>query len=283
MSHRLTKIGGDRVDPFAVTADQVNQAVDGILFGDVEGNWRFADIEVNFVRGAADVAEVGIGHFAGAIDDAAHDGDAHSFEVAGGVADFAGGVLEVEQGAAAAWAGDVVGFKDAGAGGLEDVVGEAEGCFGVGFESHEDGIADAIAEQRAEMARAGDESVWAGSERRCEGVLKQDWVLGVQCCSQQAECGNDIDGGAVGHGDEAGVWARVDFRDGRFVVRIDRNHGGFFDDDFRFEISHGCDFGSQGVPVGLGGENADWVIATEVVTAESDDRGLAALIGKWVV
>lgn len=70
---------GGWFDPFAVLADEVDEALDGFCFGDVKGDGVFADVEVDFPGCSADVAEVCVCHFAGAVDDAAHDGDADAF------------------------------------------------------------------------------------------------------------------------------------------------------------------------------------------------------------
>ena len=138
-------------DPASVFADEVYEAIDGLGLGDVEFYGCLADIEVDLARGATDIAEVGVGHFAGAVYDAAHDGDFHAFEVAGGCFDSRGGCLEVEKGAAAAWAGDIVGFENADPSGLEGVVGYAERLARSSVALHEHGIADAVAEKRADI------------------------------------------------------------------------------------------------------------------------------------
>ena len=128
-------------------ADEVREARNGLGLGDVEFHGGFADVEVDFIRCAADVAEVGVSHFAWAVDDAAHHGDAHAFEVAGGGADFLGGVLKVEKRPAAARAGDVICLKNAGACGLENVIGEPQRLAGRSFTANENRIADAVAKQ----------------------------------------------------------------------------------------------------------------------------------------
>ena len=161
------------LDPFAVFADQVLEALDGFGFGDVEFHRGLADVEVDLAGRAADVAEIGVGHFAGAVDDAAHDGDFDALEVDGGRLDARGGGLQIEERAAAGGAGDVIGLEDAGAGRLEDVVGEAQRLAGRGFALDEDGVADAVAEQRADVGRGVEQGgrgnrleVGAGGEAR---------------------------------------------------------------------------------------------------------------------
>src|SRR6478609_10278900 len=135
--------GGRRgsVHPFSMLADEVGEAADRFFFRDVELHGGLADVKVDLAGRAADVAEVRVRHFARAVDDAAHHRDPHALEVAGGGADFLGGVLEIEQRAAAARAGDVVGFENTGAGGLQDVVGEPQRLAGRGFTSNNYSVA----------------------------------------------------------------------------------------------------------------------------------------------
>jgi len=132
-----------------VLLDEGDEAVVGVGLGDVVLDAVFADVEVYFARGATDVAEIGVGHFAGAVHDAAHDGEFHAFEMAGFGADALSGGLQVEEGASARGAGDVFGFRDARAGALEDVVGEFRRKHGVGFGFDADEVADAVAEEGA--------------------------------------------------------------------------------------------------------------------------------------
>jgi hypothetical protein len=74
------------------------------------------------------------------------------------------GGLEIEERAAAARAGDVVGLEDAHAGGLQNVVADAQRLAGRVFAVHNDGVANAIAQQRADVRR-GDKQVLG--EIRC--------------------------------------------------------------------------------------------------------------------
>ena len=142
---------------------------------------RLADVEVHLAGRAADVAEIGVGHFAGAVDDAAHDGDFDALEVVGRLADFRRGGLQVEERAAAGGTGDVVGLEDAVADRLQDVEGEADAGAGARLAADEDGVADAVAEQRADVgggAEHGVEHVGLRAGRgRVERVLEQDRVL----------------------------------------------------------------------------------------------------------
>jgi hypothetical protein len=101
----------DRLDPFAVFADEVDEAVDGFGFGDVEFDGLLPDVEIDLSRRATDVTEIGVGHFAGAIHDATHDRDLHAFEMLRAVFDAGGDGLEIEKRAPARWARDVIGFE----------------------------------------------------------------------------------------------------------------------------------------------------------------------------
>jgi len=129
-----------------VVFDQVDEAVEGLGGGDVILHAFLADVEGDFAGCAADVAEVGVGHLAGAVHDATHDGDGHALEVVGAGADFLRDGLEVEEGAAAARTGDELGLGNTCAGALQDVVGEGGRLFEERFRFDADDIADAVAE-----------------------------------------------------------------------------------------------------------------------------------------
>ena len=73
--------------------------------------------------------------------------------------DARGGGLQIEERAPAARAGDVIGLENARAGGLQDVVGQAQRLPGRFFALHENGVADAVAEQRADVGRRGEQSL----------------------------------------------------------------------------------------------------------------------------
>ena len=105
--------------------DEVHEAFHGVGFGDVELDGRLTDVEIYFIRRAADVAEIGIRHFAGAVHDAAHDGDLHALEMFRARLDARGDGLQVKQCAPATRTRDVISLERAATGGLKNVVSEA--------------------------------------------------------------------------------------------------------------------------------------------------------------
>ena len=181
-----------RIKPAAVFFDEVDEAFDGFAFGDVELHGGLADVEIDLLGSAADVAEVGVGHFTGTVDDAAHDGDAHAFEMTRGGADFLRGGLQVEECAAAAGTSDVVGLENAYAGGLQDVVADAQSLPGGVFAIHDRRVANAIAKQRANVGGGGEQvlgEVIAASG--LQSVFEQDRMTWLQFGCEQAIRGND--------------------------------------------------------------------------------------------
>ena len=88
-----------KVDPAAVFANEVDEALVSVGGGDVAGYHFFADEEGDLVLAPADVAEVGVGHLAGAVHDAAHHGDLESLQVGGAVLDPLGVIRNRVRGA----------------------------------------------------------------------------------------------------------------------------------------------------------------------------------------
>lgn len=276
---------GRGIDPLPVLAYEVDETLDGFGFGDVEFHGGFADVEVDLSGSAADVAEIGVGHFTGTVDDAAHDSDAHALEVSGRCADFLGGGLEIEKGAAAGRAGDVIGFEDAGACGLQDVVGEAKGLTRGSFSAHEDCIADAIAKEGTDVLGGGEEGFeeigFAGG--RVQGVLEEDGVAWICLESEHAE---GMDGGerdAVGDGDEARFGFGIQGGEGGCVARVDLDDAGFFRDDLGLEVAHVGDLVGECVPAFLGCEYAHGFVSAEFVALDGDGGTTASFVGERVV
>jgi len=137
----------DGVNPLPVLANEINETFDGFDFGDVELDRPFADIKIDLAGRAADIAEIGIGHFAGAVHDATHDRDLHAFQMGRAFFDPGGDGLEIEQGSSAGRAGDVVGLETPATSRLEDIVSKSERLSRTGFATDQDGVADPIRQQ----------------------------------------------------------------------------------------------------------------------------------------
>src|SRR6478609_9632678 len=101
LHRRRRRLRGRWLHPLAVLLDEVLQPLDGFVLRDVELHGLLADVEIDLPRGAADVAEIGVRHFAGAVHDAAHDRDLHAFEMHGGGFDARRRFLEIEERATA--------------------------------------------------------------------------------------------------------------------------------------------------------------------------------------
>ena len=152
-----------------------------MVSGDVVFDTGFANIEVDFVGGSSDVAEVCIGHFSRAVDDATHDGDGDAFEVVGFGTDALGDALEVEEGASTTGAGNKFGFGDPCSCSLEDVVGKGYGLFEIGLVFNGDEVTYAVTEKVARedttFEKAIGEVVFWG-DAVCMGVAYPDGCVG---------------------------------------------------------------------------------------------------------
>src|SRR4051812_38883736 len=85
----------------------------------------FAHEKVYFAGRATHIAEIGVGQFAQAVDDAAHDCYLHASQMACGSLDTLCGFLEVEESAPAAWASHKLCLDAARACRLQDVEGKS--------------------------------------------------------------------------------------------------------------------------------------------------------------
>jgi len=114
-----------------VFADEVYQSIDGFVFRDIETDWFLAHVEVDLVGSPTHVAEVGVSHLTRTINDAAHDGDFHAFEVLRPSFDARGDRLQIEQRASATRAEHLKGVKIAIMGCIVNGPGEmADADFG---------------------------------------------------------------------------------------------------------------------------------------------------------
>jgi hypothetical protein len=79
----LPKASLAATDPPISRAHDSNLSADRPLrtLGDIEFHCRFADVEIHLARRAANIRKIGVGHFAGAVYDAAHDRNLDAFQV----------------------------------------------------------------------------------------------------------------------------------------------------------------------------------------------------------
>ena len=138
-----------RIGPLAVGFDELDETRVGFGGGDAFFDAGFADVEIDLSRGAADVAEVGVGHLARAVDDTAHDRDLDAFEMAGLRFDALGRALQIKERATAGGTRDVFGFRDANAGTLQDVIDERQVPLRILPCAELNTIAQTVAEERA--------------------------------------------------------------------------------------------------------------------------------------
>ena len=124
MSEEEDRVALRRLNPIPITGDQIDQPVDSLGGFDAFVNDFLAAVEGDFVWTDTDVAVVGIRHFAGTVDDAAHDSNFDAFEVLGALADPCGRFLQVKQRSSTAWTTDIFRLGDAQATCLKN----AEGC-----------------------------------------------------------------------------------------------------------------------------------------------------------
>jgi len=80
----------------------------GFLLPDIFAYDFLASVQVNRAGAGAYVPIVGVGHFAWAVDDAAHNGDFEAFEVACTSPDAGRDFFQVEEGASTRRASDVI-------------------------------------------------------------------------------------------------------------------------------------------------------------------------------
>jgi hypothetical protein len=66
---------------FAMLANQIFQPIYRFRFRNVEFQWCLANVKIHLARRAANVAEIGVGHFSGTVCDATHDRNLHAIEV----------------------------------------------------------------------------------------------------------------------------------------------------------------------------------------------------------
>ena len=107
-------------------ADQIYQPVNGFRFGNVELDCRLSDVKVDLPRRAADIPKIGISHFSGAIHNAAHDRNLHSFKMLRPRLNPGCDGLQIEECPAAGWARDVICLERPAPSGLQDIERQPE-------------------------------------------------------------------------------------------------------------------------------------------------------------
>ena len=109
---------------------------------------------------------------------------------------------------------------------------------------HENGVADSIAEQRADVGGGVKESGQeiGGSVAGCEDVLEQDRMPRVELCGQESIGCDDRKVEAVADGDELCIGRGVQRGDGFSIARIDFLDTGVLDDELRFVVAHAGNF-----------------------------------------
>src|SRR5260370_14917113 len=93
--HHLSRLGR-LLYPAPVLLDEINQTINGFGFGDIELYRRLTDIQIDFPRGATNIAEISVSHFARSVHDTAHDRDLDAFQMRGRGFDPSRGGLKIE-------------------------------------------------------------------------------------------------------------------------------------------------------------------------------------------
>src|SRR5581483_3486965 len=151
-----------RVYPAAIRLDERDQLLHAPLLRDIRFDLLAPAIERDLAARLAYIAVIGIGHLAGAVDDAAHHGDADvAAKMGGGRLDLGVDRRQVELGAPAGGTGDELDFGAAQAQRLQNIVTGRKLLDGVFGEGDADGVADALRQQRADAGRAFDARVLA--------------------------------------------------------------------------------------------------------------------------
>ena len=247
-------------------ANQILQSIDGFRFGNIEFHRRLADVEIHLARRAADVAEIGVRHFARAVHDAAHDRDLHALEMQRGGFDRGGGGLQIEERPAAGRASDVVGLEN-------PVPAPAEYC--------RRGAAPVPAlprparESHRQSRRKAASRCSSPQSATCAGnphsrfpafrkhVFEQDRMPRLELCREQTKRRDHGQIDIISHGDQLRRSLRVQLRDGRIVARIDFRNAGLLVNDLGLVVAHLVDLVRDLVEVRLPNNDAHHFLAAE--------------------
>ena len=136
-----------RLHPLVVFLDEVHEPFHRVGFGDVELDRRLADVKIDLVRRAADVAEIRVRHFARPVHDAAHDGNLHALEMLRARLDARRDGLQIKQRPPATRTRDIIRLERTATGGLQNIVSESKTLSAARFAANQNCIANPIREQ----------------------------------------------------------------------------------------------------------------------------------------
>ena len=114
---------------FLFGLNELKQAFDGFFFGNVLLDALLSSVERYLATSCSDVTVIGVSHFAGTIDNAAHNANLQTNQVAGSGFYARDGFLQVVQRSATARARDVFRLGEFDAGSLKDGVSEGDELF----------------------------------------------------------------------------------------------------------------------------------------------------------
>ena len=99
--------------------------------------------------------------------------------------------LQIEERPSTGRAGDIVGLENPGAGRLQNIVAQAQGLTRRFLALDQNGVADSVAEERADVRRRRQKRVekvrFAGHSRIVRAILQQDRMARSQLRREQAE------------------------------------------------------------------------------------------------
>jgi len=219
--------------------------------------------------------------------------------VVGRFADFRRRRLQIEERAAAGGTGDVVGLEDAVADRLQDVEREPDTRAGARFAPDEDGVADAVAEQRADVAGGAEHGVehvrnFTG-RGRVKRVLQQDRVLGRNLRGEITKRHDGRERAAIRDGDDVGRMRVGEEIKRLAVARVDGDDRFLFEHEVGEEIAEldalvldGCVGVERGADAGGERRAADGIFAERDLLrgAPGEDEGIEAerrLLGREFV
>ena len=142
--------------PHAIFLDKINKLIDGLCLGYVLSHNLLTVVKVDLSGQGTDVSKVGIGHLTRSVHDATHNGDGNSRQMSRGLLNLGGGLLQIEQGAAARGAGHELGLGIAHAATLQQREGRSSDKVdgeGGGFPNllDEDTVSGTIGQQRSDL------------------------------------------------------------------------------------------------------------------------------------